>query len=116
MELKSVTIRKIEELKKFDSGFYCVDFVVETNDEYPQFLKLQANKEKAENLIKYNKVNDVVDVSINLRGRKWTNKEGKEVVFNTIEAWKVFKVDSSTTQEPVSHQPLSTTEESDLPF
>lgn len=115
MELKSVTIRKIGELKTFDSGFSCVDFVVETNDEYPQFLQLQANKEKAENLIKYNKVNDVVDISYNLKGRKWTNPEGVEKVFNTIEAWKVFKVDTGVT--PVEQESVTTPEEDDiLPF
>lgn len=95
MELKNVTIKSIDELKTFDSGFSCVDFVVTTDEQYPQVLKLQANKEKAENLIKYNKVGDKVDISFNLRGREWTNPEGKVVVFNTIEAWKIFKTDAT---------------------
>jgi hypothetical protein len=73
MELKNVTIKSIDQLKTFDSGFTCVDFVVTTDEQYPQTLKLQANKEKAENLIKYNKPGDKVDISINLRGREWTN-------------------------------------------
>ena len=100
MELKNVKIKSIDKLKTFDSGFSCVDFVVVTNEQYPQTLKLQANKEKAENLIKFNKVGDTVDVSINLRGREWTNPEGKVSVFNTIEAWKVFK--SETAPEDVA--------------
>jgi len=100
MELKNVKIKSIDKLKTFDSGFSCVDFVVVTNKHYPQTLKLQANKEKAENLIKYNKVRDNVDVSINLRGREWISAEGKVSVFNTIEAWKVFK--SETTTEDVA--------------
>ena len=95
MELKNVTIKSIEELKTFDSGFTCVTFVVTTSEEYPQTLQLQANKEKAENLIKYNKVGDKVDCSINLRGREWTNPEGVVKVFNTIEAWKIFKAETS---------------------
>ena len=95
MELKNVQIKQIGELKTFDSGFSCVDFVVKTNEEYPQTLKLQANKEKAENLIKYNKVGDTVDVSINLRGREWQNPKGETVVFNTIEAWKIFKAETN---------------------
>ena len=115
MELKSVTIRKIGELKTFDgSDFTCVEFVVETNEQFPQFLQLQANKEKAENLIKYNKVNDVVDISYNLRGRKWTNPQGEEKVFNTIEAWKVFKSEGKA--EPVPQQSVNTPEPEDLPF
>ena len=94
MELKNVTIKSIDKLKTFDSGFSCVNFVVVTEEEYPQTLNLQANKEKAENLIKYNKVGDKVDVSINLRGREWVNPKGETVVFNTIEAWKIFKAET----------------------
>tara|TARA_R100001086_G_scaffold91296_1_gene45184 strand:- start:385 stop:750 length:366 start_codon:yes stop_codon:yes gene_type:complete len=95
MELKNVEIVRIGELRTFDSGFSLVEFVVKTDEQYPQTLQLQANKEKAENLIKFNKVGDKVDVSINLRGREWTNPEGVVKVFNTIEAWKVFKADSA---------------------
>ena len=48
------------------------------------------------NLIKYNKPGDKVDISINLRGREWTNPQGEVKVFNTIEAWKVFKSEIKT--------------------
>ena len=96
MELKNVEIISIEKLKTFDSGFSCVEWVVkEQEGQYPQFLKLQSNKDKAENVIKYQKVGDMVDVSINLQGRQWTNPEGEVKTFNTIEAWKVFKADLS---------------------
>jgi len=95
MELKNVEIISIGELKTFDSGFCLVTFVVKTDEQYPQFLELQANKEKAENLIKFNKVGHKVDVSLNLRGRQWTNPEGVVKTFNTLEAWKVFKADLS---------------------
>ena len=120
MELKSVTIKSIGELKTFaTSDFTCVDFVVTTNDEYPQTLQLQANKEKAENLIKFNKVNDVVDISINLRGREWTNPQGEVKVFNTIEAWKVFKSEASN-DAPPAFEPVGNDadnkEHDDLPF
>lgn len=95
MKLENVEIIKIGEIKKFKgSDFYCVDLVVRTSEEYPQTLLLQCNKEKADNLIKYNKVGDMVDCDINLRGREWTNKDGEGMVFNTLECWKVFKADS----------------------
>ena len=117
MELKNVTIKSIDDLKTFTgSEFTCVEFIITTSEEYPQVLKLQANKEKAENLIKFNKVGDVVDVSINLRGREWTNPEGKVVVFNTIEAWKVFK---SEGVETPAFEPAPDVKEDDndgLPF
>jgi len=110
IDLKGVTIHSIDEIKRFDSGFYCVNFIVKVDDgEYPQHLTLQMNKDKADNLVKFNKVGDKVDVSINLRGRLWTNKEGKEVCFNTLECWKVFKTDGSADKEAAAKEP-------DLPF
>jgi hypothetical protein len=94
MELKNVEIIRINDLKRFEnSDFYCVEWHVKTEGQYPQILNLQSNKEKADNLIKYNKVGDNVDVSINLRGREWTNPQGEIKVFNTIEAWNIFKAE-----------------------
>lgn len=96
MELKNVTIKSIGKIKEFgDNNFKVVKFIVTTDDQYPQVLEIQCTQDKAENLIKYNKVGDVVDCSINLRGREWTNPQGEVKVFNTIEAWKVFKSDSA---------------------
>lgn len=126
MELKNVKIKSIGKLQTFDSGFTLVNFVVTTDEQYPQTLQLQCIKEKAENLIKYNKVGDVVDVSINLRGKEWTNPKGETVVFNTIEAWKIVKsggvksVDEAAKVidahfEPLDGEPLAI-EENDLPF
>lgn len=120
MELKNVEIIRINELKKFEgSEFYCVEWHVKTNEEYPQILNLQSNKEKADNLIKFNKVGDKVDVNINLRGREWTNPAGEIRVFNTIEAWKVFKTEEATTQPTPTFEPATDLKEEDhddLPF
>ena len=118
MELKNVEIKSIGGIETFgENGFKVVKFVVkeDSNAKYPQVLGLQCTQDKAENLIKYNKVGDRVDVSFNLRGREWTNKEGKTSVFNTIEAWKVFKAEL---QEPTDFQAnvVATTADDDLPF
>ena len=98
MELKAVKIKRIGKIETFgDKGFKVCKFIVETTDEqYPQTLELQCTQEKADNLIKFNSVGDVVDCSINLRGREWTNPQGEVKVFNTIEAWKVFKAEPTT--------------------
>ena len=97
MKIENATIREIGELKTFNNtDFRCIDLVVETNEQYPQKLKLQANNKTADNLLKYNKVDDVVNISINLRGREWTNPQGEVYIFNTIEAWKVEKSQNET--------------------
>lgn len=97
MELKNVKIKSIGEIQEFGAnGFKVLKFIVETqDDQYPQVLELQCTQDKADNLIKFNKVGDVVDCSINLRGREWTNPQGEVKVFNTIEAWKVFKSETT---------------------
>ncbi len=105
MELKNVEILKIGELKTFDSGFSLVEWIVkDDSSQYPQELQLQSSKDKAEELLKYNKVGDRVDVSINLRGRSWLKEGAAETErrwFNTIEAWKVFKAKPSEGVPPV---------------
>lgn len=115
MELKNVKIIKIEKLKTFDSGFSCVNWVGETSEDYPQKLQFQTNKEKADNLIKYNKVGDFVDVKVNLRGREWISPEGDVKYFNTIEAWSVFKAENNATDLPVKADVIQP-ETNDLPF
>src|SRR5690606_21274384 len=108
MELQNVEIIKIGEMKTFASGFNLVEFVVKTNDEYPQELQLQCSKEKADNLLKFNKVGDKVDVSLNLRGRSWLKDgepEDNRKWFNTLEAWKVFK--SDTQKNPLPAEPFA---------
>ena len=126
MELKNVTIKSIGQLKTFDSGFSIVEFVVTTDEQYPQTLQLQANKEKAENLIKFNKVGDKVDCSINLRGREWINPEGVAKYFNSIQGWRIEKLQAGAPQGGVppveaidAFEPadkVSDNEPDDLPF
>ena len=115
MKIEKAKIIVIGELKKFDSGFQLVEFVVETNEEYPQKIILQCVKENADNFIKYNKVGDIVDVSINLRGREWVNPQGETKYFNTIVAWKVFKSDSGADSQPAA-APQQEEIDNDLPF
>ena len=123
MELKNVKIKSIGEIKEFGTNnFKVVKWVVvdDSNTEYPQTLELQSTQENADKLLQYNKVGERVDVSYNLRGREWTNPETKKVsVFNTIEAWKVYKSENVADVEvkafeTVNEDDLVTPEENDL--
>ena len=123
MELKNVEILRIGDLQTFDSGFKKVEFIVKTSEQYPQTLKLESKKDKADEVIKFNKVGDKVDVSINLLGREWENDKGEVFVFNTREAWKVFKSKDEEQTEMKIEEPVSDVEtvsdaetEDDLPF
>lgn len=113
MELKNAEIIKIGELRTLKNDFKIIEFVVKTDDgDYPQLLSLQSTGDKADNVLKFNKVGQRVDVSVNLRGREWINPEGVVKYFNTIEAWKVMKAGSDFKPEEV----FEDAENGDLPF
>jgi hypothetical protein len=63
-------------------------FVVETDDQYPQPIEMQVTQDKC-SLLDTISVGMVVEVSINLRGKSWTNPQGETKYFNTLEAWKI---------------------------
>ena len=116
MEIKNAKIIKIGELQTFANDFTKVDFVVETQEQYPQKIQLEAIKDKADNLIQYNKVGDIVDVAFNIRGREWVNPQGETKYFNSLQAWKVFKADKSNESTSQDQQVVTESQEDDLPF
>tara|TARA_R110002153_G_scaffold99227_1_gene234711 strand:+ start:432 stop:764 length:333 start_codon:yes stop_codon:yes gene_type:complete len=103
------TIKEIMDLQTFDSGFIKREFVLTTKDEYPQDIKFEITKEKAETFETYNKVGDEVTVKFNIRGNFHdpTNR-----YFVNLQAWRIEKNTSQTTEE--AH--VQAKEESDLPF
>jgi len=109
MELKiNGTIKVIGELQTWDSGFSKVEFVITTKEEYPQDIKFEIVKEKADKFIEYNKVGDEVDVKFNVRGNEYNSK-----YYVNLQAWYVTKADGATTPQPTAK--VEEVEE-DLPF
>ena len=82
------TIKRIFDTQKVSEKFAKRDLVVTTNEMYPQDVKMQFTQDKCGLLDLYNEMDQVV-VDINIRGREWINKEGEEVYFVTLEAWKI---------------------------
>ena len=112
-ELKQVgVIERIEEVKVFSDKFKALKFTINTGGEYPQVVEFQASQDKADNFNQFNKVGDNVEVLFNLRGRNWTNPSGEIKTFNTLEVWRVNKVDSAI---PEAIQQTAEVED-DLPF
>ena len=88
-------IKKINETKTFGaSGFKKRELVITTNEQYPQVLLLEFVQDKCAILDKYN-VDDNVTVSINLRGREWENDKKEIIYFNTIQGWRIEKIESN---------------------
>ena len=104
------TIKLIGENQTFDSGFQKVEFVITTNDKYPQDVKFEIVQDKVDDFIKYNKVGTDVDVSFNVRGNEY---QGKYYV--SLSAWKVFKSDANAPATDIG-VPTEELETTDLPF
>jgi single-strand DNA-binding protein len=113
MELE-VKIYSIGETQNVTDTFSKREFIVETQEQYKQHLQLQVVKDKCSVLDGY-KVGQDVKVSLNLKGRLWTNKEGKEVAFNTLECWRIESVTNANNVEVNAPEPIGA-EDDGMPF
>lgn len=66
------------------------EFVIETDEQYPQMVKFELTQAKCDDIDNH-KVGDEIIVHFNLRGRKWTNKQGEDVYFVSVNAWRLEK-------------------------
>lgn len=110
----------IEETQTFGTnGFQKRNLVLSTDEEYPQKILIEFVQKKCEILDKYG-VGQGVKISINLRGRDWTNPEGQVKYFNTIQGWRIEE--HATDSAPEAEDAFQTTddineeEHDDLPF
>lgn len=103
-------IKLIGETQEIGSnGFTKREFVIITDEKYPQHIPLQVVKDKCELLDKF-KVGQDVKVSYNINGREWTSPSGEVKHFVTIGAWRIDLLEGG--EEPISLD----TKEDDLPF
>lgn len=89
MELKG-TIKTIGDIQTFASGFQKREFVLVTEETYPQPISIELLSQKVD-IIEPFKVGDKAIVGINIQGREWTSPQGETKYFNTIVAWKIVK-------------------------
>lgn len=118
MELKGI-IKFIDETKSFGAnGFRKREFVVTTDEQYPQHILIEMNQDKCDILNNY-KVGDNVTASLNLRGREWVNPQGEIKYFNTIQCWRLQKEEGQvgTPVSATQKQSMTSEEVEDgLPF
>ena len=112
MELLGV-IKIISETEVISEKFQKREVVIETIEQYPQAIMVEFIQDKVD-LLKNYKVGETVRIGINLRGRAWTDKQGKERYFNTVQGWKIAH-DSSNQSESIPVRSEIESEE-DLPF
>ncbi len=98
-------VKMVDQTKEVgSSGFRKRDIVVTTDEQYPQHILVQFVQDKCDLLNNF-QVGDNVKIDINLRGREWTNPQGETVYFNTIQGWRIAKLQAET---PAAVPPMPT--------
>lgn len=98
MEVKG-TLKLVNDTQQITDKFRKREFVVATQEQYAQFITMELQGDNCDVIDAYAEGEEIV-VSINLRGRMWTNKEGEDKYFNTIVAWKIQRANSTSAPSP----------------
>ena len=99
----SGTIEVIKDTQVISEKFSKREFVINTGGDYPEVIQLEMIQDKCANLDN-NQVGQLVDVSFNLKGRKWTNPQGEAKYFNTLQAWMVKVSEENQPQAAPQYQ------------
>lgn len=95
-------IKMIDETKTYGTnGFRKREIVITTEEQYPQHIMVEFIQDKCDLLNGYSE-GQAVKISINLRGREWTNAEGETKYFNSIQGWRIenLQVEEGNTNIP----------------
>jgi hypothetical protein len=125
MELQG-RIKLIGETQTFGTnGFRKREIVVTTEEQYPQHIMVEFVQDKTDLLNNY-QVGQQVKISINLRGREWTNPQGEVKYFNSIQGWRIEALQQDASNGDIPPVPpmdafepagdLNEDDHDDLPF
>lgn len=111
------TLHKKFDAQDINATFKKREFVIETDEKYPQLVKFELIQERC-SLVDEFAEGDKIKVEFNLKGREWNGK-----YFTNLHAWRLAKVGAATEQgggnfPPVEEPPVSSDEAylDDLPF
>lgn len=93
MELEG-KVKLLFDTQEFASGFKKREFVVTTQEQYPQDVKFEAIKERID-MVDQLKTGDNVTVHFNIRGNEY---QGKYYV--NLQAWRIDKGAGATSSAP----------------
>lgn len=124
MEIKG-KVHEIGAVTQVSETFKKRDLIVEyvENPSYPEYIRFEAMQDKTALFDTLN-VGQEIEVSFNLRGRPWTNKEGVTSYFNSLVVWRITplaaSVATSAASAPAVALPVDVVatsgEDDDLPF
>lgn len=104
-------VKVIMDTQTFDSGFSKREFVITTQEQYPQDIKMECVKDKTAMLDSLSEGSDV-EVSFNVRGNEYNGR-----YFVNLQAWKIKGGTATSEDAPAPLEPEPGAEgEDDLPF
>lgn len=118
-------LTKVFDTQTFNSGFTKREFVVTTEEQYPQDIKFELVKDKTALIDNYNN-GDVLNVKFDIRGSEWNGK-----YFVNLNAWRIDPAEGAQAAPSASqHAPvpppsaapapsdldLGSADDDDLPF
>lgn len=87
-------IKVINAEQQVSATFKKRELVVTTDEQYPQHIMIEFTQDKCDLLNNYTQ-GEAVKVSINLRGREWVNPQGETKYFNSIQGWRIEKLQAA---------------------
>ena len=116
---------EIKETQQVSDSFKKRSFVLEyaENPQYPEYVSFEFIQDKCSLLDNF-QVGQEVEVSFNLKGRKWINPEGETRYFNSLQAWRIDAAQAGSpapeattpAATPSSNPASEPNQEDDLPF
>lgn len=101
------TIQKIGDIQTFASGFQKREFILLTDETYPQEIPFELLKDKID-IIEVFKEGDKAIVGFNCAGKKWVSPQGEDKYFLSLKAWKITRPNPIDTSGKV---PTASTEQ-----
>jgi len=115
----------INDIQQVSDTFQKRSFVLTytENPQYPEYITFELLQERC-SLIDGFQVEQEVEVSFNLRGRKWTNPEGETKYFTSLQAWRIASlakegaqpIGQKDTVQQATEEGTSAVDGDDLPF
>lgn len=110
-------IKLIRDEQTFPSGFTKREFVITTEEQYPNDISFELLKEKGSMITSF-KEGDRLKIQFDIRGREWQGK-----YFNSLVAWKIEAAGVETSGSasmppppPPVPESMSSPMDDDLPF
>ena len=91
MEVLGEVVRVLDVKTSGENNYKSRSVHVKTEEQYPQVLDIQFTQGNVY-LLDGLQAGKKVKITINLKGREWTNKDGGISVFNTLQGWKIEKL------------------------